>query len=70
MHSVVVGTEPATNRVLQGRAERVPNAKSAGLMEVSLKEKLNKFTNAVNSCEFSSENEYLVAAGRYVISFV
>lgn len=33
-------------------------------VEVSLKEKLNKFTNAVNSCDFSNEFEYLVAAGR------
>lgn len=33
-------------------------------VEVSLKEKLNKFTNAVNSCDFSNELKYLVAAGR------
>lgn len=67
--AVVVGTKPAANYVLQDRAERATNAKSAVPMEVLLKEKLNKFTNAVNSCEFSSECEYLVAAGRYVIGF-
>jgi len=33
-------------------------------LEVSLREKLNKFTNAVNSCDFSGKGEYLVAAGR------
>lgn len=34
-------------------------------VEVTLNKKLKKFTNAVNSCDFASKCEYLVAAGRY-----
>lgn len=33
-------------------------------LEVSLREKLNKFTSAVNSCDFSNNGDYLVVAGR------
>ncbi|KAL4149687.1 hypothetical protein QTP88_003568 [Uroleucon formosanum] len=32
-------------------------------VDVSLREKLNMFTNAVNTCDFSSQCKYLVAAG-------
>lgn len=42
----------------------VENVKNGIVLEVSLREKLNKFTNAVNSCDFSSNHKCLVAAGR------
>lgn len=49
----------------QDQVESPQGVRSAVQVEVSLRQKLNKFTNAVNSCDFSTKHEYIVAAGRY-----
>ncbi|XP_050428558.1 WD repeat, SAM and U-box domain-containing protein 1-like isoform X2 [Adelges cooleyi] len=43
--------------------DTVQNTRSVVEVEVTLHEKFNNFTNSINTCDFSSDNEYIMAAG-------